>query len=56
MSQAFKPINLGGVNCYLFQTDQGGFILIDCGMPTMLAELEKGLASAGCHPGNLQLE
>ena len=52
--QEIKPINFGGVNCYLVKTGTG-YILIDTGFPSRRAALEKELSSAGCQPGNLKL-
>ncbi len=43
-----------GANCYLIKTDAGS-ILIDTGFPSKRADLERGLARAGCQPGNLNL-
>ncbi len=41
-------------NCYLVKTGTG-YILIDTGFPSKRADLEQGLASADCQPGNLKL-
>jgi len=54
MSQEIRIINLGGVNCYLVNTDQG-YILIDTGFLSKRAKLEQELAAAGCRSGNLSL-
>ncbi len=54
MLQEIKTIDLGGVNCYLVGAGDG-FILIDTGLSTRRAQLEKALAEAGCRPGNLKL-
>lgn len=54
MSKEIRTINLGGVNCYLVNTDRG-FFLIDTGFSTKRAKLEQELESAGCRPGNLKL-
>ncbi len=54
MRQDIRTINLGGVNCYLVNTDQG-CILIDTGFLSKRAKLEQELAAAGCRPGNLNL-
>jgi glyoxylase-like metal-dependent hydrolase (beta-lactamase superfamily II) len=54
MLQEIKPINLGGVNCYLVKTDDD-FIMIDTGYSTQRADLERELEKAGCRPGNLKL-
>ncbi len=48
------PYKLGGVNCYLIETDTG-YILIDTGGSNKRTDLEKELESAGCQPGNLKL-
>jgi hydroxyacylglutathione hydrolase len=45
---------LGGVNCYLIETD-AGYVLVDTGSSNRRNDLEKGLESAGCKPGNLKL-
>ena len=55
MPHEIKPINLGGVNCYLVKTDDGGHVLIDTGYSTQRADLERELEKAGCRPGNLKL-
>lgn len=49
-----RTINLGGVNGYLVNTDQG-YILIDTGFLSKRAKLEQELAAAGCRPGKLNL-
>lgn len=54
MQPDIQTINLGGVNCFLLRTADG-FILIDTGFPNKRADLEKALAEAGCHAGNLKL-
>ena len=54
MTQEIKTINVGGVNCYLVKAGDG-YVLIDTGMSTKRADLDKELASAGCKPGNLKL-
>lgn len=48
------PYKLGGVNCYLIETDTG-YILIDTGYSNKRTELEEELERAGCKPGNLKL-
>ena len=48
------PYHLGSCDCYLIKTDTGYF-LIDTGFPSKRADLEQGLESAGCQPGNLKL-
>jgi hydroxyacylglutathione hydrolase len=48
------PYGLGGVNCYLIQTDHG-FVLIDTGSSNQRASLAAELERAGCQPGNLRL-
>jgi hydroxyacylglutathione hydrolase len=45
---------LYAVNAYL-ATGGAGFVLIDTGLATKRAELERELASAGCRPGGLRL-
>ncbi len=55
MSQEIKTIDLGGVNCYLVKTGDGGYVLVDSGFSNKRAALEKELANAGCKPGNLKL-
>lgn len=47
-------INLGGVNCYLLQTDTS-YILIDNGFAVKRDNLVKRLENLGCKPGNLKL-
>ena len=42
------------VNCYLVRTSDG-FILIDTGVTSKRALIEKELENAGCQPGNLKL-
>ena len=54
MSQVIKPINLGGVNCYLIENN-GRYVLIDTGMTTNPVNLDKKLENAGCKPGSLEL-
>lgn len=54
MSLEVTTINLGGVNCYLLQSDQG-FVLIDTGFQTQRSKLEQKLDEAGCKPGSLKL-
>jgi hydroxyacylglutathione hydrolase len=54
MSQDIKPVNLGGVNCYLVKTGIG-FILIDTGFANKRAALEREMEKEGCQPGNLKL-
>ncbi len=49
-----KTLNVGGVNCFLIHTGSG-FVLVDTGMASGRARLEKELANAGCRPGVLQL-
>lgn len=48
------PFNFGKVNCYLARA-AGGFILIDTGLASQRAELEKELEKAGCTVGLLKL-
>ncbi len=47
-------LGLGGINCYLLKAGDG-FVLIDTGLPSKRAILEKRLEGAGCRPGNLKL-
>jgi hydroxyacylglutathione hydrolase len=54
MQQEIKTINLGGVNCYLVNTEKG-FILVDTGLADKRTTLEKALEQAGCVPGKLDL-
>jgi glyoxylase-like metal-dependent hydrolase (beta-lactamase superfamily II) len=55
MPQEINIITLGGANCYLVKTGDGGFVLIDTGFPMKRSSLEKELEGAGCKPGNLVL-
>ncbi len=54
MSSAIRCISLGDVNCYLVGAGKG-FVLIDTGVASKRAELERELASTGCGPGDLKL-
>ncbi len=54
MAEEMKVIDLGFVNCYLFDTEQG-CVLVDTGMANQRARLTGALEEAGCKPGNLQL-
>ena len=54
MTSTIIPIDLGGVNCYLV-TAGDGFLLVDTGIASKRAGLEKALEKAGCRPGNLKL-
>ncbi len=54
MAGDLKVINLGFVNCYLFETEQG-YVLVDTGMGNQRSRLAGALEEAGCKPGNLQL-
>ena len=54
MSLEIVTINLGGVNCYLLQSDQG-FVLIDTGFQTQRTKLDQKLDAAGCTSGQLKL-
>jgi hydroxyacylglutathione hydrolase len=54
MSQEIKPINLGGVNCYLLKTGTK-FLLVDTGPANKRFELTRELENAGCRPGDLDL-
>ena len=42
------------VNCYLVRSDTGS-VLIDTGLSTRRADLERQLEAAGCRPGDLRL-
>jgi glyoxylase-like metal-dependent hydrolase (beta-lactamase superfamily II) len=48
------PFGLGRVNCYLLKTE-AGYVLIDTGVSSQRAVLEKELLNARCQPGNLKL-
>ena len=58
MRTAIARLALGSgafsVNAYLIETDRG-FVLVDTGMRSHRATLEKRLAEAGCTPGALSL-
>ena len=54
MLQEIKNINLGGVNCYLVKAGDG-YILIDTGLSSKCAYLERELGNAGVIPGKLKL-
>ncbi len=54
MIEEIEPINLGFVNAYLIQSDQG-FVLIDTGMGSQRGQLTSTLENAGVRPGNLKL-
>jgi hydroxyacylglutathione hydrolase len=54
MSGAITTIGLSGVNCYLL-TAGDGFVLVDTGLSSKRAKLERRLALAGCTPGRLKL-
>lgn len=54
MDEKIKTIELGIVNAFLLKAGDG-FVLVDTGLPFQWAELDKGLESAGCRPGNLKL-
>ena len=54
MTSEILTISLGFVNCYLVKTD-AGFVLVDTGMRSGRADLERALISADCQPGNLKL-
>lgn len=54
MHTLITTINLGGVNCYLIQSDTN-YILIDNGFPAKRTFLENELVKAGCKPGSLKL-
>lgn len=54
MLQDIKTISRGMVNCYLVSTDSGYF-LIDTGLASKRAEIDKEIENAGCRSGNLVL-
>lgn len=54
MDNKIITIDLGMVNAYLLKA-KDGFVLIDTGMPQHWAQLDGGLAAAGCVPGKLKL-
>lgn len=54
MEENVKVIELTFVNAYLIKV-KDGFILIDTGLPSQWATLEKELISAGCLPDKLKL-
>lgn len=41
------------VNCYLISTE-GGYFLIDTGMPNRRLQIQKDIENAGCHQGDLK--
>jgi glyoxylase-like metal-dependent hydrolase (beta-lactamase superfamily II) len=53
--QTITPIRFRGGNCYLVQTGDGGYFLIDTGFSSQRAAIGKALARAGCPPGTLLL-
>jgi hydroxyacylglutathione hydrolase len=55
MQREINTISLGGVNCYLVKTGDGGYVLIDTGFRMRRSSLESELEKAGCKPGNLRL-
>ncbi len=55
MPQEIYTISLGGVNCYLVDTGDGGYVMIDTGFKMKRSSLDKELERAGCRPGNLRL-
>lgn len=54
MTEEIKPINLGGVTCYLIKTSDG-FLLVDTGPSNKRRDLERELEHAACRPGDLSL-
>ena len=54
LAHGITILSLGGINCYLLEADDG-FVLIDTGLPSKRANLERRLEGAGCRPGNLKL-
>jgi glyoxylase-like metal-dependent hydrolase (beta-lactamase superfamily II) len=55
MSQEIMTISLGGVNCYLVKTGDGGYVMVDTGFRMRRSSLDIELEKAGCKPGNLRL-
>ncbi|MHB1345788.1 MAG: MBL fold metallo-hydrolase [Thermoleophilia bacterium] len=53
MVSAIKRISAGS-NCFLVKTDSG-FVLIDSGVASKRAALERGMVGAGCETGDLRL-
>ncbi len=49
-----QPIELGRANIYLIKTE-GGYILVDAGMPKAEAQLDRAFQEAGVEPGSVQL-
>lgn len=54
MNDAIRVISLDFVNAYLLKTE-GGYVLIDTGLPNQWERLKRELLSAGCLPGTLKL-
>ena len=54
LSMKINTLTFGGVNCYLLSNDSE-FLLIDTSFSKNRVDVEKGLESAGCKPGNLRL-
>ena len=53
MTAKIQTIRAGG-NCFLLRASDG-FVLVDSGVASRRAAVEKSLASAGCRPGDLKL-
>ncbi|MCX5787740.1 MAG: MBL fold metallo-hydrolase [Elusimicrobia bacterium] len=49
-----RTISLDFVNAFLVEVE-GGYVLIDTGIPAHWEKLDKALAAAGCVPGKLKL-
>lgn len=54
MIDGIVAIDLGFVNAYLLRAG-AGFVLVDTGIGSQRARLERALAAAGCAPGDLAL-
>jgi hydroxyacylglutathione hydrolase len=54
MGDELRAIDVGGVYCFLFETDRG-FVLVDTGFAFQRGVLEAALEAAGCEPGRLAL-
>ena len=54
MTESIRTLTFRWVNAYLVKTD-AGFVLIDSGMSSNRATIERELRDAGCAPSDLQL-
>ncbi|MCD6136779.1 MBL fold metallo-hydrolase [Candidatus Bipolaricaulota bacterium] len=54
MTESIRTLTFRWVNAYLVKTGTG-FVLIDTGMASNRATLERELSAAGCQPGDLRL-